>query len=196
MKKSEIARMERNTQIVNTIVAATKPLIVEEGYENLTIREICANAGITTGMFYRHFVSKDDVLTFCYMQDLKEVLDNIDDKISGLPLAQQLVTIMVNVLTINRKFGPASVYMFINRNTTSTSGSHLMRNILKDKTLEIIENAVASGFQLSEGRTPDAIFNDISVIMKGLTSEWYMVGLMDIADQAQDILGRLMVHLL
>ena len=68
MKKSQIARQERNAQLVKNIVEATKPLLLQQGYEDLTIREICANAGITTGMFYRHFVSKDDVLSFCYMQ--------------------------------------------------------------------------------------------------------------------------------
>jgi len=64
MKQSQIARQERNAQMVEKIVAATGPLLLQQGYEDLTIREICANAGITTGMFYRHFVSKDDVLKF------------------------------------------------------------------------------------------------------------------------------------
>lgn len=196
MKKSQIARMERNAQIVNRIVEVTKPLIIQEGYENLTIREICDNAGITTGMFYRHFVSKDDVLTFCYMQDLAEVLSNIDDQLAGFDLPDQLITLVTTIFTINKKFGPASVYMFINRNTASTSGSFQMRGIFREKTLEIIENAVADGYQLSTDRTPDKIFNDISTIMKGLTSDWYMTGFRDIVDHAQDIFGLLMKHLL
>lgn len=196
MRKTQIAKQERNAQIVHTIVEATKPLIEQEGYENLTIRDICTNAGITTGMFYRHFVSKDDVLTFCYMQDLKEVLSNIDEKLAQLSLPEQLVTLMVTVLSINRKFGPASVYMFINRNTASTSGSFQMRGMLKEKILELIDTAVSNGYQLSDDRTPDKIFNDISTIAKGLTSDWYMTGFVDIADHAQDLFGRIIPHLL
>ena len=196
MRKTQIAKQERSAQIVHTIVEATKPLIEQEGYENLTIRDICANAGITTGMFYRHFVSKDDVLTFCYMQDLKEVLSDIDKKLAQLSLPEQLVTLMVTVLSINRKFGPASVYMFINRNTASTSGSFQMRDMLKEKILELIDTAVANGYQLSTDRTPDKIFNDISTIAKGLTSDWYMTGFVDIADHAQDLFGRIIPHLL
>ena len=196
MRKTQIAKQERSTQIIHTIVEATKPLIEQEGYENLTIRDICTNAGITTGMFYRHFVSKDDVLTFCYMQDLKEVLSNIDEKLAQLSLPEQLVTLMVTVLSINRKFGPASVYMFINRNTASTSGSFQMRGMLKEKILELIDTAVSNGYQLSDDRTPDKIFNDISTIAKGLTSDWYMTGFVDIADHAQDLFGRIIPHLL
>lgn len=196
MRKTQIAKQERSTQIIHTIVEATKPLIEQEGYENLTIRDICTNAGITTGMFYRHFVSKDDVLTFCYMQDLKEVLSNIDEKLAQLSLPEQLVTLMVTVLSINRKFGPASVYMFINRNTASTSGSFQMRGMLKEKILELIDTAVSNGYQLSDDRTPDKIFNDISTIAKGLTSDWYMTGFVDIADHAQDLFGRVIPHLL
>ena len=61
---------------------------VEEGYtrqaaklygwvvlEDLTIREICANAGITTGMFYRHFVSKDDeYLSDALLEHIREMI--------------------------------------------------------------------------------------------------------------------------
>lgn len=196
MKKSQLAKIERNAQLVKKIVDFTKPLILQEGYENLTIRDICANAGITTGMFYRHFVSKDDVLSYCYMQELEALLSTIDEKLDKLSLPEQLVTLHTEVLKINRSFGPASIYMFLNRKTESTSGSWQMRGMLKEKTTELIENAVAHGFNLSPGRNPDNIYYDISTIGKGCTSDWYMTGFEDIADHAQDILSRLMPHLL
>ena len=196
MKKSQIAKQERNAQLVKNIVEATKPLLLQQGYEDLTIREICANAGITTGMFYRHFVSKDDVLSFCSMQELEVLLVSIDEKLEGLPLPEQLVTLHTEVLKINSRFGPASVYMFLNRKTESTSGSWQMRDMLKAKNTELIEKAVAEGFTLSPGRNPDNIYYDIRTISKGCMADWYMTGFEDIADHAKSILSRLMPYLL
>jgi len=196
MKKSQIAKQQRNEQTVKTIIEATQPLILSEGYDSLTIRDICANAGITTGMFYRHFVSKDDVLTFCYMQELKIVIAETENELEGLELPEQIVRLIANIFQINKKYGPESVYMFINRNTKSTSGSFQMRYMLRDKIIGLIQTAVENGYKLHTERNPYEIFCDISTIMKGLTSDWYMVGETDLIEHATDLLGRLMPFLL
>ncbi len=196
MKKSQIAKLEKNAQLVKNIVEATKPLIEQEGYEDLTIREICANAGITTGMFYRHFVSKDDVLTFCYMQELEVYFEQATQRYKDLPLTEKLTQLLSHMFEINRKYGSASVYMFLNRNTASTSGSFQMRNMLKDCVTGIIDNAVANGYVLRENRSSDEIFDDISLIIKGFTSDWYMVGKKDIVDRALELLPRILPALL
>lgn len=44
------------------ILAAASRLTREEGFDKLTIREICQAAGVTTGAFYHHFSSKEDIL--------------------------------------------------------------------------------------------------------------------------------------
>lgn len=196
MKKSQIAKQQRNEQTVKTIIEATQPLILSEGYDSLTIRDICANAGITTGMFYRHFVSKDDVLTFCYMQELKIVIAETENELEGLELPEQIVRLIANIFQINKKYGPESVYMFINRNTKSTSGSFQMRYMLRDKIIGLIQTAVENGYKLRTDRSPYDIFCDISTIMKGLTSDWYMVGETDLIEHATDLLGRLLPALL
>lgn len=196
MKKSQIAKQQRNEQMVKTIIEATRPLILSEGYDSLTIRDICANAGITTGMFYRHFVSKDDVLSFCYMQELEVVMAECDQELEGLALPDQIVHLVANIFRINKKYGPESVYMFINRNTESTSGSFKMRYMLRDKIIGLIQTAVDNGYKLHTERNPYEIFCDISTIMKGLTSDWYMVGETDLIEHATDLLGRLLPALL
>lgn len=196
MKKSQIAKLEKNAQLVKDIVEATKPLIEQDGYEDLTIREICANAGITTGMFYRHFVSKDDVLTYCYMQELEAYFAKATEEYKDLPLVERLTQLLSHMFAINRKFGPASVYMFLNRNTTSTSGSFRMRDMLRDCVTGIIDEAVTNGYILREKRSSEEIFDDISLIIKGFTSDWYMVGKKDIVERALELLPRILPGLL
>lgn len=45
--------------ILDAAVAITR----EKGFEALTVREVCAAAGVTTGAFYHHFSAKEDLLT-------------------------------------------------------------------------------------------------------------------------------------
>jgi Transcriptional regulator len=41
-------------------------LMHEHGFDGVSIREICREAGITTGAFYHHFTSKDVLLLACF----------------------------------------------------------------------------------------------------------------------------------
>lgn len=195
MKKSQIAKQQRYEQLEHDIAEATRPLFLREGYDSLTIRDICANAGITTGMFYRHFVSKDDVLSYCYMLEIRDVIAAVDDELAGLTLPEQIVRLIVNIFQVYRQYGASAVYIFLNRNTVSTSGSFKMRFMIRDKVVELIDAAVANGYQLRTERSGEEIFNDISTIMKGLSSDWYMTG-QDIILRTEDLLGRLVPVLL
>ncbi len=44
------------------ILKAAAALSRQGGFAKMTIRDICAAAGVTTGAFYHHFSSKDDLL--------------------------------------------------------------------------------------------------------------------------------------
>ena len=44
------------------ILQAALTLMRERGFDQVSVRDICAHAGITTGAFYHHFRSKDELL--------------------------------------------------------------------------------------------------------------------------------------
>lgn len=55
----------REKQSIETqlkIVRAALALMKEKGYENVGVRDICNAAGISTGAFYHHFKSKEDMI--------------------------------------------------------------------------------------------------------------------------------------
>lgn len=49
-------------------------LFLKEGYEKANLRQICKNAGVTTGAFYKHFEDKADLFT----ELVKPLADNIE----------------------------------------------------------------------------------------------------------------------
>ena len=50
------------------IFQAAKVILARDGYENLSIKNICEEAGVSNGSFYHHFKTKDDLLSY-YIED-------------------------------------------------------------------------------------------------------------------------------
>lgn len=55
-------RRQQARQTEQAILQAALELSREHGFDRVSIREICGRAGITTGAFYHHFSSKEDLL--------------------------------------------------------------------------------------------------------------------------------------
>ncbi len=45
------------------ILDAAADLARERGFEQMSVRDVCARAGVTTGAFYHHFSSKEELVT-------------------------------------------------------------------------------------------------------------------------------------
>lgn len=75
MNRKEKAQLTKK-KIFETAVQ----LINEKGYDNVTISEVCKDAGVGKGTFYVHFESKEDILKATYYADMSNyVLKNFDD---------------------------------------------------------------------------------------------------------------------
>lgn len=54
-------RKEQSQRTETTILNSALALMRENGFESVTVRDICKAAGITTGAFYHHFQSKEEL---------------------------------------------------------------------------------------------------------------------------------------
>lgn len=61
MKYSE-RRRRQGEQTEQAILSSAICLMREKGFDQVSVRDICAHAGITTGAFYHHFRSKNELL--------------------------------------------------------------------------------------------------------------------------------------
>lgn len=62
------------------IFHAAKEILQKDGYEALSIKNICELAGVSNGSFYHHFQTKEDLLSY-YI----EHLPNSSEAVQGLP---------------------------------------------------------------------------------------------------------------
>lgn len=75
------------------IFRAAKTILQQKGYEALSIKNICEEAGVSNGSFYHHFKTKDDLLSY-YIEEQP----SIDPDLLELPAnAEEAKTAIVHV---------------------------------------------------------------------------------------------------
>ncbi len=86
MAKSKITpRKEQALKTRQEIFDTAVELFDKKGYEKVSIKEICKKAGVSTGAFYHHFKSKDQILmeeflkTDDFYRELVEEIAGMDD---------------------------------------------------------------------------------------------------------------------
>ena len=70
MKESvELSKQQlKSKKTKEQIFQAAKRILQRNGYENLSIKNICEEAGVSNGSFYHHFKTKEDLLSY-YIED-------------------------------------------------------------------------------------------------------------------------------
>ena len=180
----------RNSKMKRHILDVALPIMRQIGYDNLTIRMICNEAGISTGMFYQHFSSKEDLLA-CYSVLAEENFEtHMDIQLSELPLREQLVEFSTWICTFTSNLGPDFCRNFFSSKSKSVNTDRF-KNMLRDTINTCLEKAVSDGFQFTPGRTLQAISRDISVIIRGIIFDWSVQeGSYDMAEYSRELFNR------
>ena len=123
-------------------------------------------------MFYRHFRSKDDLVSFCFIDIVSQMIAGIDDILAGRTLAEQLVCLFCEVVKCNRFLGKGGIKVFLN-NMNPECDCSVSRNMIYQVTDRCIHQALACGFVLPDGRTSRGIADDLIILEKGIVFEWF-----------------------
>ena len=66
---TELSKQQlKSKETKEKIFQAAKRILLRGGYESLSIKNICEEAGVSNGSFYHHFKTKDDLLSY-YIED-------------------------------------------------------------------------------------------------------------------------------
>ena len=72
-EKTELSRQQQKSRDTREkIFQAAKRILQKKGYEELSIKNICEEAGVSNGSFYHHFKTKDDLLSY-YIEDQPQI---------------------------------------------------------------------------------------------------------------------------
>ena len=114
--------MRIHKQDQRKIITAKALEYVKKGkYKGLSIRDFCADIGITTGIFYRNFPSKEALFHDCCSQLLEEELGTVDVLLFGLSCEEQLIRYSLFLLSFSRKVGQDQIIIdLVNLDTIKT----------------------------------------------------------------------------
>jgi len=61
-KKNYVMRTKRANALRQKLLDTATELVMKEGYDNVSVGDICKKVGVTRGAFYGHFKSKDQIV--------------------------------------------------------------------------------------------------------------------------------------
>jgi AcrR family transcriptional regulator len=164
--KRQIAALQTR----KNVIAAADKLISEKGFENVTISDIAAEAGVAIGTFYTYFKRKEDVVgeiaysNFAAMQEKSRLSDgDVTDKITSF-LTDSMRYIVDTGLRIAQQWV---------KNVVEPQEEDGKKKLLYDFGVikEILEDAVSKG-ELSKDMPIDWIHQWIVAEYYGIVSCW------------------------
>lgn len=79
IEKTELSKQQQKSkETKERIFRAAKRILRKKGYEELSIKNICEEAGVSNGSFYHHFKTKDDLLSY-YIEDQPNINPDLLD---------------------------------------------------------------------------------------------------------------------
>ena len=71
-------QQKKSLETKRKIFRAAKNILQRDGYEQLSIKNICEEAGVSNGSFYHHFKTKDDLLSY-YLEEQPSINPDLLD---------------------------------------------------------------------------------------------------------------------
>lgn len=156
------------------IFQAAKRILQKSGYEALSIKNICEEAGVSNGSFYHHFKTKDDLLSY-YIEDQPSINPDLLDLPQNAEEAiQAIVYVYLNYVNYCKELGVeflAGYYTPKNQALNPVIRTERPYPIITVQTY--LEKAVATN-TITLNANLEEITTDIRMIVIGNVFEWCM----------------------
>ena len=105
-EKAELSRQQRKSrETKEKIFQAAKRILQKKGYEELSIKNICEEAGVSNGSFYHHFKTKDDLLSY-YIEDQPSINPDLLETPKDIEEAKRgIIRVYMNYVKYCRELG-------------------------------------------------------------------------------------------
>lgn len=102
---SKMKQQQKSLETKTKIFQAAKRILKKNGYENLSIKNICEEAGVSNGSFYHHFKTKDDLLSY-YIEEQPGISPELLDLPSDAEDAKKaIIYVYINYVHYCKELG-------------------------------------------------------------------------------------------
>ncbi len=102
----ELSRQQlKSKETKAKIFKAAKHILQKKGYEELSIKNICEEAGVSNGSFYHHFKTKDDLLSY-YIEEQPGINpDLLDLPVDAEDAKKTIIYVYINYVHYCKELG-------------------------------------------------------------------------------------------
>lgn len=186
----------RSERTQKALYDAASTLMHDYGYDYLTVQNICKLAGVTTGAFYHHFRSKDDILCLFLNKGYEAFIENRNVCLPEDPLAR-LTELCVLYAAHNESNGVEFV-----SNYYSTKNKSLNTIGLSPEDMYVSSNyrarydslmAAREAAQIPADTDCVSLNEDICSLTKGIIFDWCLSnGGFDLTSRIRRMVDRFM----
>lgn len=176
-------------------------LFKEHGYNNVTVSEICKNAGVAKGTFYVHYVSKEDIIKESYYCDMGDyVLNKYEELIKDkkLSVKEKIEKFLLCEIMFTTYAGYEMTCLAFVTNLSeciAKNSHHFERREFSKVLKELINEAKDKGDLLSKDNC-DEIFLYVESFIRGFMASWcFANGQFDIVEKGKKYIKRFVDNL-
>ncbi len=169
----QTSRQRRSEATRKAILDAAVRLAKEGGFDRLNVRDLCAAAGVTTGAFYHHFSSKDDLLTQGF-SSLDVYLEEAMKSHLGAPPLERLEALIRAYATYTEDVGWQTMALYYTRRLSDPSAASPSPNRYTLRAMEECLRELAAEGILSPERSPAWTAEFFFRHFRGVVVDWIL----------------------
>ena len=175
--KIELSRQQQKSkETKERIFRAAKRILQKNGYEELSIKNICEEAGVSNGSFYHHFKTKDDLLSY-YIEDQPSINPDLLDLPRNAEEAKiAIIHVYLNYVNYCRELGVEFISGYYDtKNQALNPASRAERPYPIVTVQTYVEKAMREGI-VRLNVSIEEFTSDIRMIVIGNVFEWCLRG--------------------
>ena len=154
------------------IFLAAKNILKKNGYDALSIKNICEEAGVSNGSFYHHFKTKDDLLSY-YIEEQPSINPDLLERPSDISdIRNAIIHVYLNYVKYCKELG---VEFMANYYTPKNQSLNPLKRTERSYPIvtvrEYLKQSINAGI-LPCDLPLDEITTDIRMIVIGNVFEW------------------------
>lgn len=175
-------------------------LILEKGYESVTVEEITSRADVGRTTFYLHYRDKEDLL----VQTVSDVVDDLVSQLSRFPVENlkhrtdvELGELLLPVISLafQHVAQNADLYRVLLRGEGSSSALQRLRRILRDAIESLIRHFTSRENQTLKPQVPmDVFLSSLAGAWIGLLAWWIEEGMPYTTEQMAAMYQRMFMR--
>jgi TetR/AcrR family transcriptional repressor of nem operon len=166
------------------ILAAAACLFRQRGFDDVTVAEVMAAAGLTHGAFYRHFASKEALIADAIAQALPKAPDTAEPRRPAAAFA-------AGYLSIQHRDNRANACLFSSLGTEAARGSIELRHQMTEGARRRINHLAAE----AQGDTPAEKRRAAIAAWSAMVGAMVLARLVDDEDLSGEILAETLAWL-